>query len=75
MNLMANVTQLAARYKPWANSTFCRPCRPMSRACSVASLLVRVRMIPTQIEIETNGSVSLSRCGLPLRSQAHLLTR
>jgi hypothetical protein len=47
----------------------------MSRACSVASLLVVVRMIPTLTETDTNGRVSLSRCGLPLRSQAHLLTR
>jgi len=47
----------------------------MSRACTVASLLVEVRTTPTQIEIDTNGRVSLSRCGLPLRSHAHLLTR
>ena len=28
----------------------------------------------TPNEISQNGRVSLSRCGLPLRSQAHLLS-
>ena len=37
------------------------------------NLLARVRMTPAPMETATNGRVSFSRCGRPLRSHAQRL--
>jgi hypothetical protein len=43
----------------------------MSMACSFAHFVVSVSTTAVPIATIQNGSVSLSRSGLPLRSQAH----
>jgi hypothetical protein len=43
----------------------------MSMACSFAHLVVSVSTTAVPTATMKNGTVSLSRFGLPLRSQAH----
>jgi hypothetical protein len=49
------------------------PSTSIASARATPSFADRPKMIHAPTETSQNGSVSFSSCGLPLRSQAHLL--
>jgi len=70
-NRVRNVTQFARKYDAATNITRSVCDRPMPMARWFAHLVVTVSTIAVPTATIQNGSVSFSRFGLPLRSQAH----
>jgi hypothetical protein len=70
MNLARNVTQLARKFTPTTKRLFAPPVRPSQPAAWLPSLVDRKSTVNTMAETIQNGSVSLSRLGLPLLSNA-----
>lgn len=70
MNLARNVMQLARKFTPTTKPTRSVPCRFSQPAAWLPSFVARNSTTNTIAETIQNGSVSLSRCGFPLRPNA-----
>jgi len=70
MNLAMNVTQLARKFTATTNATRSTPRRCIQLAAWPPSLVASVSTTNTMAEMIQNGTVSLSRFGLPRRPKA-----